>query len=79
MLTFTKFNGVFEVKDLDTGKVIKFGSFKEAWHYLKIKEFVARVDGKLPTSRTQTVDSLFPGEAGCKKSVTYTVLAEVAL
>ncbi len=70
--------GPYIIEDLDTGKTIPFKTHAEAWAYLKIKAFVARVDGTLPVSKTQTVDSLIPPEAYGTKRVTYKVV-EVAV
>lgn len=70
--------GPIIVEDLEAKKVMSFTQFGEAWQYVKIKEFMARVDGRLPVRRTQTVDSLIPPEAYGSKRVTYKV-AEVAI
>ena len=61
--------GPFIVEDLEAKKVMSFSTFAEAWQYVKIKEFIARVEGRLPMRKTNTVDSLIPPEIYAHKAV----------
>lgn len=76
MLTMKRFGrGPYIITDCRTGKVMSYTTFKEAWAYIKICEFTARVTGTLPTRKTQVVE-LIPPEIHHKKKVTYKVYKE---